>query len=270
MVTPEFFDLAGARATRGRLLTWQDDERVQPVAVVNDSFVRKFSPDGEIVGRRIRTGNREFTVVGIVADLLIQDIQDRDGAGVYLSMRQSRPYVIRTMTGPMPDPLAAFPSFRAAVQEVDPDLPVLEPATLHDAIYADKRVLDAMSTLFLAFGVGTVFLAVIGLFALLSFAVTSRTREFGVRIALGATRRDLVQLVLARGVVELVWGLGVGLLIAVAVSRALAATLENVPPAGANVFAAIVIAIASAALLAIWKPVRRAMRLSPLDALRDA
>jgi ABC-type antimicrobial peptide transport system permease subunit len=155
------------------------------------------------------------------------------------------------------------------VQGVDPDLPVLEPASLYDAIYADKRVLDVMSALFLAFGAGTVFLAVVGLFALLSFAVTARTRELGVRMALGATPRDLVRLVLTRGARELGWGLGLGLLIALAVSRGLAATLETVPPAGVEVFVAIVVTISAGAALAMWTPVRRVARLSPLDALRD-
>jgi predicted permease len=269
MVTPDFFDLAGAPAGRGRLLTWRDDHRAAPVAVVNDSFVRRFSPDRDVVGRSIRVGDREFAVVGVVRDLLMQDVEDRDGAGVYLSMLQARPFAIRTMSGPMSDPAAAIRTFRAAIGEVDADLPVLEPAPLYDAIYADKRVLDVMSTLFLAFGAGTVFLAVVGLFALLSFAVTARTREFGVRVALGASSRDLVALVLGRGARELGWGLGIGLLIAVALSRALAATMENFPAAGSGVFVAIVMIISTAAALAMWKPVRRAMRLSPLDALRE-
>jgi hypothetical protein len=269
VVTPEFFDLAGARAATGRLLTWQDVDASVPVAVVNHSFARKFPQESEIVGRRLRTGDREYTVVGIVEDLLIQDVEDRDGAGVYLSMLQERPHVIRTMTGPRAEPHDAFHVFRTAVQDVDPDLPVLEPASLYDAIFADKRVLDAMSALFLAFGVGTVFLAVIGLFAVLSFTVTARTREFGVRMALGATPGSLVALVLSRAAREILLGLGIGLPVAFAISRVLAATLERVPVAGAGVYAAIVMTIVTGALLAIWSPVRRVLRLSPLEALRE-
>jgi hypothetical protein len=270
IVTPEFFGLAGASATRGRLLTWQDDWRAEPVAVVNDSFVRKLGPDADPLGRRLRLGDREFAIAGVVRDLLVQDVQDRDGAGVYLSMLQTRPYVVRTMTATRSAPVEAFPALRAAVHEIDADLPVLEPASLHDAIYADKRVLDAMSALFLAFGAGTVFLAVIGLFAVLSFAVTARTREFGVRMALGAAPRDLVRLVVARGARELALGLGIGLALAVVVSRALAANLDNVPPAGASAFLAIVGVIVAGAAIAMWKPVRRVLRLSPLDALRES
>jgi hypothetical protein len=126
----------------------------------------------------------------------------------------------RTMTSALVAPLDAFPSLRASVHQVDADLPVLEPAPLYDAIYADKQVLDVMSALFLAFGLGTVFLAVIGLFAF-------------------------------------------------AISRALAATLDNVPAAGPGAFAIIVLTISAGAVLAMWTPVWRAARLSPLDALRD-
>jgi putative ABC transport system permease protein len=269
MVTPEFFDLAAARARHGRLLTWHDDGRAEMVAVVNDSFVRKFSPNREVVGRRIRIDALEFGVVGVVRDLLMQDVQDRDGSGVYLSMLQVRPFVVRTMTAAAGAPLAALPAFRAAIQGVDPDLPVLEGASLYDAIYADKQVLDTMAGLFLAFGAGTIFLAVTGLFALLSFTVTARTREFGVRMALGATSRDLTRLVLGHGARELAWGLGIGLLIAVVISRALAASLENVPAAGLDAFAAIVLTVSAGAGLALWNPLRRVVKLSAIKAIRD-
>ncbi len=270
MTTPELFELARARATRGRLLTWQDDERALPVAVANESFVRRFSADREVVGQRVRLGTREFTVVGVVTDLLMQDVADRDASGLYLSMLQARPYTVRTMTATAGDPLAVAAAFRAVAAEVDPDLPVLEPSSLFDAIYADKKILDAMAALFLAFGIGTVLLAFVGLFALLSFMVTERTREFGVRVALGATSRDIASLVVARGARELAWGLGLGLAIAVALSRGLAASLEAAPVAGPGAFAAIVVAVAVGALFAMLRPLRRALRLSPIAALRES
>ena len=184
-------------------------------------------------------------------------------------MLQARPYVVRTMTRTSAAPSAAFASFRTAVHDVEPDLPVLGPASLYDAIYADKRVLDALSVLFLAFGVGTVFLAAIGLFALLSFAVTSRTREFGVRVALGASPGDLIAQMLTRGAVETGWGLGIGLLLAAGVSRTLAATLEHAPEAGAGTYLAIALTIAVAAAAALWWPLSRVLRLSSLEALRE-
>jgi ABC-type antimicrobial peptide transport system permease subunit len=104
---------------------------------------------------------------------------------------------------------------------------------------------------------------------MLSFAVTARTREFGVRMALGAAPRDLVSLVLRRGVREVAWGLGAGLVLAFVISRALAAALDRVPPAGLPVFAMIVLTVCAGAALALWTPVRRAARLSAVQALRE-
>jgi predicted permease len=269
MVTPPFFDLASARAVRGRLLTWQDDERAPRTAVVNESFARRFLADREDpLGRRLQLGQSEFTVVGVVPDLLMQDVEDADGAGVYVSMLQQRPYTVRVMARTTGPAMSAAGALRRAVAEVDPDLPVLEIASLHDAIYADKRVLDAIAALFLCFGLGAVFMAVIGLHAVLSFAVTQRTPEFGVRLALGATSRDIVRLVLRRGALELAWGLGLGLTIALVLSRLLAAALEQVQPAGPGTFVIILVAVTAGALAALWRPLRRAVRLDPLAALR--
>jgi putative ABC transport system permease protein len=267
--TPGLFSLARASATRGRLLTWQDDERAAPVAVVNESFARRFSPDRDVLGRRIRIDGREFAVVGVVPDLMMQDVDDRDGSGIYLSMLQVRPYVLRTMTATPGAPLDAVPQVRAAVAAVDPDVPVLEPASLYDAIYADKQILDALAALFLAFGIGTVVLAFIGLFALVSFTVTARVREFGVRRALGATTGNIVGLVMRRGARELAWGLGIGLGLAVIISRGLAAALEHMPAAGPGAFTVIAVTVAGGAALALWMPLRRAARLSPIAALRE-
>ena len=269
MVTPELFDLAGTGPLRGRLLSWQDDAQAPRVAVVNESFVRRHLADREDpIGRRLRLGTLDLTVVGVVPDLLMQDIEDVDGAGLYVSMLQARPYAVRVMTQPPSSPLAAVPALRRAIAAADPDLPVLGTATLRDAIFEDKRVLDALALLFLSFGAGAIFMAALGLHAVLSFVVTQRTREFGVRMALGASAADIVRLVLRRGGLELAWGLALGLGLAAALSRLLAATLERVPPAGLEALGAIAAAVLLASVVALYRPVRRAVRLDPLEALR--
>ncbi len=268
MVTPEFFDLAEAGAVRGRLFTWQDDDRAAPVTVVNQSFARRFFADGDPLGRRVRLGTRDLTIVGVVRDLLMQDVEDLDGTGLYVPLLQARPYAVRVMARTVGAPRDSVGALRRAVAEVDPDLPILEAATLYDAIYADKGVLDAVAVLFLCFGLGAVFLALIGLYAVLSFVVTQRTREFGVRMALGATRGDIVRLVLRRGSVELAWGLTIGMLIAFGLSKVLAASMERLPPGGPSVFVAILLTVSIGASLAMWWPMRRAAGLAPADALR--
>jgi ABC-type antimicrobial peptide transport system permease subunit len=111
-------------------------------------------------------------------------------------------------------------------------------------------------------------MALIGLHAVLSFLVTSRTREFGVRMALGASPADIARLLLGRGTREFVWGLGLGLLLALAISLGISSQVEQIPPAGIETFAAIAALVSAGGALAIWRPARRAMHLQPTDALR--
>jgi len=268
VVTPEFFALADAPRTRGRLFTWQDDSRAPGVAIVNESFTERFSGEREILGRRLRLNGMSFEVVGVVSSLLMHDVEDPEGAGVYLPMLQARPVAFRVLLATTGAPLDATPALRRAVEAVNPDLPLIEIRTLYDTIYADKAVLDAMAMLFFAFGVGAMGLAVIGLYAVLSFLVTTRTREFGIRMALGASPGDIVRLLLRSGARELAWGLAFGLLLALGISQAIASQMEQIPAAGAGTFVAIAALVTGTSLLAVWRPARRALRLEPVVALR--
>jgi predicted permease len=267
-ITPELFAIAGARAVRGRLLSWQDDHRAGPAAVVNESFAARHSPGREVLGRSLRVGQRVFEIVGVVPDLLMQDVEDADGAGFYLSMLQARPFAVRVMAETEGPAIAAADGLRAGVADVDRDIPVLEVAPLRDAIFSDKKILDALAALFLVFGLGAVFLATLSLHAVLSFAVTRRSREFGIRSALGASARDLAMLLARRGGLEVAWGLAIGLALAVGVSRIIAATLERAPAAGPGAFVTIGIIVATGAVLAMWRPFRRIARLNCASLLR--
>jgi ABC-type antimicrobial peptide transport system permease subunit len=113
-------------------------------------------------------------------------------------------------------------------------------------------------------------LALVGLFAVLSFTITARTREFGIRMALGATPADLMRVVLNRGARELAWGLALGLLLAFAISQALTAAIEHVPPGGPVMLLTIAATVAAGATLALWSPLRRTLKLSAAEALRRA
>jgi putative ABC transport system permease protein len=187
---------------------------------------------------------------------------------VYASLLQARPYAVRIVARTAGDPLAITPAVWAAIGAVDPDVPLYEVATLHDAIYADKKVLDAFGILFFLFGAGALFLTVIGLYGVVSFAVSRRAREIGIRVALGAAPRDVVGLVLRQGMTLIVSGTAVGLLVAFGLSRALAASLEPIEPAGALTYVAIAGTLCGTALLGLLRPVRRALALQPVSALR--
>ncbi len=268
IVTPEFFDVLGARVLRGRGLTWKDDAEAPTAAVVNESYVRKYSADRDPVGRHLWFGERELTIVGVVPDLQIQDVDDRAGDGVYASILQVAPYAVRVVLRTAGDPLAITPRVLDAVEAVDPDLSLYEVGTLRSAIYADKKVLDVFGVLFFLFGLGALFLAGLGLYSVVSFGVSRRAREIGVRVALGARPRDVVGLVLRQGVTLIGVGTTVGLLIAFALSHALAAGVDFVEPAGPLTYAAIAGSLACAALLGLLRPVQRALALEPVSALR--
>jgi predicted permease len=268
LVTPGFFDALGARVLRGRGIEWRDGPEAPGVAVVNESWVARYSPDRDPIGRRLWFGRRMLEVVGVVPDLQMQDPEDRLGDGVYASLLQFRPYGVRFIARAVGDPLALTPAVWDAVSAVDPDVPVFEMATLHDAIYADKKVLDAFAILFLLFGLGALFLTMIGLYGVVSFAVSRRAREIGVRVALGATPRDVVSLVLRQGMTLIAGGTAAGLVLAFALSRMLAAGLEPIEPAGPLTFVAIGGTLILTALIGILRPVRRAVSLDPMTALR--
>jgi ABC-type antimicrobial peptide transport system permease subunit len=175
---------------------------------------------------------------------------------------------VRLLVRTAGDPLALTNSVRDAVAALAPDIPVFEVNTLRGAIYADKRILDVFGVLFLVFGIGGLFLAVLGLFAVVSFGVSRRAREIGVRVALGADPRDVLGLVLRQGMVMVGIGVAIGLFIAFGLSRALAAGIDVVEPAGWPTYLAIAGILGSAALLALVRPVRKALALEPTVALR--
>jgi putative ABC transport system permease protein len=253
---------------RGRAIGWNDVSTSTSVAVVNQSWVRRHSADRDPLGRRIWIAERMLEIVGVAPDLQMQDPEDRIGDGIYASMLQLRPYVIRVMARTANDPIALTPAVRDAIEAVDRDVPLIEVATLYDAIYSDKKVLDAFGALFFLFGIGALFLTMVGVYGVVSFAVTRRSREIGVRVALGASRAEIIRLVFRQGATLIGSGTAAGLVIAFGLSHVLAAVTEFVEPAGVLTYVAIAGALAATAAAGLLRPVRRALALQPVEALR--
>jgi putative ABC transport system permease protein len=269
-VSPEFFDVTRATARRGRLLTWQDDLEAPRVAVVNESFIQRHSPSRDVIGRRIFLGTRDYTVVGVVPDRMAGDVQDAAQDGFYLSILQTRAHGVRVMFTSAGDAAAALPAVRDALRRIDPDMPLTDVFTLQEAVYRDKRVLDVLSGLFLVFGVGAFALTAIGLYGAMAFGVAQRTREIGIRLALGASRWNVVRLVVAQGARYIAVGAAAGLLLAVLLSRAFASAFEQLPGPDAPLLLSIVAAIIGTAGLALAVPAERAARTEILRALRNS
>ena len=269
MVSPGYFDVLGARVLRGRGITSQDATGAPLAAVVNESFVARHSADRDPVGRRLFVGSRELTIVGVVPDLMSGDVDELQQDGIYVSIHQLRPYAVRFMAAGPGDPLGLIGPVRASVERVDPDLPIYETFTVREAAMREKRVLDVLSGLFSLFGAGALLLTAIGLYSVTAFSVSQRRRELGIRVALGATRGDLLRLVAGQGGRQLVIGLSAGALLALLLTRGFAAAVEFTAGHDSFVLAGVVLSLLLTSAVAMIGPALKAAGIDPIKALRE-
>jgi len=275
IVTPGYFDTFQTPLLGGREFTTGDVKTSQPVAIINASFARTHFEAQDPIGRqfkRIRPGSQEpwLTVVGVVPDLLMEGIGNNNASpvGYYIPISQSDvANGVRIAVRAEGDAAGATAGLRAAVAAMDSDLAVYEITTLRAVIDRQTVFYSVFGTFFMAFGACALFLAAAGLYGVMSFAVTQRTREMGVRSALGAEGRSLVGLVMRRSVVQLTLGLAVGLGLALGVSGALQPVLYHVDPRDGGVFAAVAAALAVVGLVASFLPARRVTTIDPVVAL---
>lgn len=272
-VTPGFFSTLQIPLRTGRLFTEGDNESALPVAIVNERFVNQYLDGKDAIGRRVRLGGLEtttpwVTIVGVVPDVFAGDPNDPRPAVVFQPFAQARTpfaYVAARTDGP---PMSLVDPVRGAVASLDPDLPIYWPMTLTEAIAGPLWFVRVFGTMFMIFGVVALFLASIGLYAVMSFAVSRRTREVGIRMALGASPRRVVRLIFANGAWQLGIGLGIGLLLATGVSQLLTVVLFDVKPLDPVVFGGVAATLALTGTIACLLPARRATRVDPAVAMR--
>jgi putative ABC transport system permease protein len=222
--------------------------------------------------KRIRPNGQEpwLTIVGLVPDLLMQGIGNNNASpiGYYIPIAQSDvANGVRIAVRARGDATMLAAQLRSAVAELDPNLAIYEISSLRRVIDRQTWFYTTFGTFFMAFGICALFLAAVGLYGVMSFAVTQRTREMGVRAALGARGLQLIGLVMRRSVVQLTIGMALGLGLAVLASGALQPVLYKVDPRDAGVFAAVVATLAVVSLAASFLPARRVARIDPVTAL---
>jgi predicted permease len=275
IVTPGYFETFQAKVINGREFTTGDTATGQPVAIVNESFARAHFPDLDPVGRqmkRIRPNREEpwLTIVGVVPDLLMQGIGNNNASpiGYYIPIAQSDvANGVRIAVRTRGDAASMTPALRAAVASLDPKLAIYEVSSLRRVIERQTWFYTTFGTFFMSFGICALLLAAAGLYGVMSFAVTQRTREMGVRSALGAKGAQLIALVMRRSVVQLGIGMVLGLGLAVFASGALQPILYRVNPRDAAVFAGVVVTLVIVSLLASLLPARRVASIDPVKAL---
>ncbi|HJR61134.1 MAG TPA: ABC transporter permease [Vicinamibacterales bacterium] len=275
IVTPGYFETFETKLLRGREFTTGDTATGQPVAIVNESFARVHFPGVDAVGRqmkRIRPNSQEpwMTIVGVVPDLIMEGIGNNNASpvGYYIPIAQSDvANGVRIAVRTRGEAAAVAPLVRSAVTSLDPDLAIFEVSSLRRVIDRQTWFYRTFGAFFMAFGICALFLAAAGLYGVMSFAVTQRTREMGVRAALGARSPQLIGLVMRRSVIQLAIGLALGLGLALLASGALQPVLYKVDPRDATVFVVVVLTLAAVSVVASLLPARRVTRIDPVTAL---
>jgi putative ABC transport system permease protein len=273
-VEPNYFATMRLPVLQGRGIEEADVETSQPVVVVSRSFAQKFWPGQDAIGRRFRTVDPAsetpwLTVVGISGDVVHQWVMRRNWPTMYRPMRQEPrlrlAFAMRT-TG---DPDALMPAVGRALKDVDPDQPADDVMSMRRAIARGTIGIQYVAGIMSAFGVLALVLALSGVYGILSYRVSLRTTEIGVRMALGATRRDVLALTLGQAARLSAIGLAAGAVLAFGMARVLSSALRGAVASDPGMVALTTAALALAALVAAWVPSRRAMGIEPAMALRS-
>ena len=278
LVTPEYLQTLGVRLVKGRLLDDHDREGAQPVAVVTEELAREAWPNADPIGRRIRRGRFEdttfpwITVVGVVADTREDGFNFRiNRPAWYLPYAQQTTagFSLNLVARAAGEPNALVLALREAGRGVDPQQAVSPGLTMTEHV-ASVLVTERFSALLMTTlaSVG-LFLAAGGLYGVVAYSATQRTGEIGLRMALGADRRDVLRLVMRQGASMVAFGLVAGLALARALSIALAGMLYGVNPNDPATFATVPIVLLTVSAAACYLPALRATRVDPLVALRS-
>jgi len=271
VVSPGFFALFRARLVAGRDFDTRDHEEAVRVAIVNESFARRYVPNVGL-DRRVRLSGPEgteewLTIVGVTQDLMEGGVEGSNPETVYLPLTQHSQTAFTIVARPRGS-FASLPvPIRESVTSFDPDIALFDVQRLEAVIADANSAYTWFSILFLVSGGVALFLAALGLYGVMAFWVIQRTREIGVRMALGGQRRDIVRLVLRQGLAQTSVGLMAGLVLAVAAAALLRSALFGVAPYDPIVFASVLAVMIAAAWLGCWMPARRATRVDPLKAL---
>jgi len=270
-VTPEYFRLLGIPLLRGRLFSGLDNEKAPQVAVINYAFARTYWPNGNPVGQHLKLGPAATswnTVVGVVADARTESLEDASVPQIYQSLFQKPDKELAIFLRGQLDPARISEEVRQQVQSVNPELPVFGAATLSDVVSGSLSQRRFSMEMVLLFALTALMLAGLGIYGTISFLVSERTHEIGIRLALGAKRGKILKMVLRQGLELAIAGAAVGLVGALIVSHLMAGLLYGVAPTDPLTFLGVTLVLTVVALAACYIPAIRAMRIDPLVAMR--
>lgn len=270
LVSPGYFGLMKIPILEGRDFNMRDDITAPPVMIVNQEFVRRYIATGIAVGRLVRGWGKWFRIVGVVQNSKIYRLTEAPQPYFYVPMRQIyRPemglvFYVRASSSIS----SAITALQRQAQAVDPAVPVFDVTSLNDIIAASLFTQRISASLLGVLGNVALLLAAVGLYGVMAYSVAQRTNEIGIRMALGALSRDVLRLVLGQAAKLAMMGVVVGIAVALALTRLMSTLLFGVSATDPTTFAGVALLLVVVALAASYVPVRRAMKLDPVVALR--
>ncbi len=271
LVTPGYFETVGIPVVRGRGFEPTDREGAPKVAVVNETFARHYFGNESPVGKRFgqtEESTQEYEIVGMVGDLTYHHFREETPRYVYFPVLQTVDYLSSLEVLTAGDPAAIVPQVRRAIEQAEPNLPILEVKTLVDQVHRSLRQDQSISRLTGFFGLLALLLASIGLYGIMAYGVVQRTNEIGIRVALGAHRGKVLWLVLREGMILVALGVVLGIPIALGASQFLSSLLFGLSAWDPVTIAGATLVLLLVAIFAGYLPARRATRLDPVRALR--
>jgi predicted permease len=273
-ISPDYFKVLQATLLRGRSFTERDEDGKQPVAIIDESTARKFWPTRDPLGRQVRFGRDPTkpwtTVVGIIKDIK-SDGLDRNGVPhIYVSTYQDPSKQVSVVLRTSLPATLLEPQIRHEIESIDPGLPVFNVSSMDDILDRSLASRRFSADLVGGFAGLAVLLASIGIYGLLAYMVSQRSREIGIRMALGAQRANILRLILQRGIVLAGVGVIAGVILSASTASMMASLLYGVSPHDPSVFLVMPLLLFAVAVLASCIPARRATKVDPMIALREA
>ena len=270
VVGRDYFRTMGIGIVRGRGFDARDTEKSQPVVVVNEEFARRYFPNQDPIGKRLRTSSRGpyQEIVGVARDAKYRDLREQTLPFIYIPLAQEYQRGMTLVVRTEGDPLAAAPAVRGLMQSLNKNLPLYNVTTMASHVRAALSAERMIAVLLGVFGGVALALASIGVYGVMAYSVAQRTREIGIRVALGASRKDIIGLIVGQGMALVLLGGAAGLALSFALTRLLAGLLFGVSASDPATYAGVTTLLAGVALLACYLPARRATKVDPMVALR--
>jgi putative ABC transport system permease protein len=270
-VSPGYFDTMGTRIVRGRPLADSDRAGAEPVAVISETAARTFWKETDPIGERLRFAPETpwITVVGVAGDVLNRRLTEPAQPILYRPLDQASSLSAAFLVRARVDTPGLGDSVAREVRAVDPALPVYAVRTMNELVETTVAQRRFLMRVLVTFGTIATGLALLGIYGVMAFSVSQRTREIGIRMAIGARQADVSRLVLRRGLWLTALGVGTGAAVALGLSHLMASQLFGVRPSDPQTFAAVILLMTTVAAVAAYLPARRAARIDPVSALRS-